>query len=139
MPDLPLNRSAEGGLWSAKTSFGLCDQGNLFIADMNNNRVRKVAPNGTISTVAGNGIAGYSGDSDSAAAAQLNNPRGVAVDTSGNLYISDANNNRIRKVATNGIISTVAGSGASSFSGMPFPSTSVEVSTTGRFSGVHRG
>jgi trimeric autotransporter adhesin len=82
--------------------------GNLFIADIQNNRIRKVA-NGTITTVAGNGTGGFSGDNGPAASAQLALPNAVAADASGNLFIADEVNNRIRKVA-NGIISTVAGS-----------------------------
>ena len=89
--------------------------GNLFIADANNNRIRKVDTSGIISTVAGNGIAGFSGDGGQATSAQLNNASGVAVDASGNIFIAD--NNRIRKVNTSGIISTVVGNGVGGFSG----------------------
>ncbi len=85
--------------------------GNLFIADIQNNRIRKVAADGTITTVAGNGTSGFSGDNGSAGSAQLALPNAVAVDASGNLFIADELNNRIRKVtAANGTISTVAGS-----------------------------
>jgi len=88
--------------------------GNLYIADTSNNRIRKVAAgSGTILTVAGNGAHGFSGDGGSATAALLAFPTGVAVDASGNLYIADSENHRIRKVAAvSGIISTVAGNGA---------------------------
>ena len=91
--------------------------GNLYIADRSNNRIRKVAANGIITTVAGNGSSGYSGDGATATNASLNLPYGVAVDSSGNLYIADTDNERIRKVAANGIITTVAGKGASGYSG----------------------
>ena len=92
--------------------------GNLYIADMNNQRVRKVAAGtGIITTVAGNGVAGYSGDGAVATAAQLYYPTSVAVDGIGNLYIADRYNHRIRKVATNGIISTVAGTGTAGVGG----------------------
>ncbi len=84
--------------------------GNLFIADDYNQRVRKVGTNGIITTVAGNGIAGYSGDGGRAVLAELNYPSGVVVDTFGNLFIVDFDNDRIRRVDTNGIITTVAGS-----------------------------
>ena len=87
--------------------------GNLFIADSINNRIRKVGTNGIITTVAGNGTAGYSGDGGAATNAELNDPSGVAVDATGNLFIADDDNNRIRKVGTNGIITTVAGNGTS--------------------------
>ncbi len=93
--------------------------GNLYIADSGNNRIRKVsASSGMITTVAGSGTAGFSGDGASASAAALNVPSGLAVDTSGNLYIADTSNHRIRKVAAgSGIITTVAGSGMAGFSG----------------------
>jgi sugar lactone lactonase YvrE len=87
--------------------------GNLYIADTYNSRVRKVNTNGIITTVAGNGTAGFSGDGGNATSASLNYPFGITTDSSGNLYIADTRNNRIRKVNTNGIISTVAGKGPS--------------------------
>jgi len=87
--------------------------GNLYIVDTGNNRIRKVETNGVISTVAGTGTSGYSGDAGAATEAQLSSPSGVAVDSSGNLYIVDRGNNRIRKVDTKGVISTVAGGGSS--------------------------
>lgn len=91
--------------------------GNLFFADYNNNRVRKVDTNGIITTVAGNGTNGYSGDSGAATNAMLGLPYDVAVDTAGNLFIADYSNNRIRRVDTNGLITTVAGNGNYSYSG----------------------
>jgi len=91
--------------------------GNLFIADLYNHRIRKVGTNGIITTVAGNGIYGYSGDGGPATNAALYNPSGVAVDALGNLYIADTYNQRIRKVATNGVITTMAGKGAAGYSG----------------------
>ncbi|MBI6545553.1 MAG: hypothetical protein HY692_02090, partial [Cyanobacteria bacterium NC_groundwater_1444_Ag_S-0.65um_54_12] len=91
--------------------------GNLYIADYNNHRIRKVDTGGIITTVAGDGIDGYSGDGGAATSAQLWFPYDVAVDGAGNLYIADTYNNVIRKVATNGIISTVAGTGNWGYSG----------------------
>ena len=91
--------------------------GNLFIADENNQRIRIVNTNGIITTVAGNGSTSYSGDGGLATSASLNYPLGVAVDAVGNLFIVDELNQRIRKVNTNGIITTIAGNGSSSFSG----------------------
>ncbi len=85
--------------------------GNMFIADTNNNRVRKVSPGGIVSTVAGGGTKGFGGDGGPATSAQLNNPLGLAVDAAGNLFIADSFNNRIRKVTPDGVISTVAGNG----------------------------
>ena len=96
--------------------------GNLYIADYDDNRIRKVS-NGVITTVAGNGTAGFSGDNSSATSASLQSPSGVAVDISGNLYIADSGNNRIRKVS-NGVITTVAGDGIAGFSGDYGPATS---------------
>jgi Beta-propeller repeat len=91
--------------------------GNLFIADYLNQRIRKVSTNGIISTVAGNGIAGYSGDDIQATNSRLNYPTSVAVDSIGNLYIADAFNRRVRMVNTNGVIWTIAGNGIGGFSG----------------------
>ncbi|GJQ58203.1 MAG: hypothetical protein SCALA701_10040 [Candidatus Scalindua sp.] len=91
--------------------------GNLYIADRNNNRIRKVDATGVITTAAGNGAYGYSGDGGPADAAQLYNPSGVSVDVIGNLYIADYNNHRIRKVDTAGVITTVAGTGTRDYSG----------------------
>jgi len=101
--------------------------GDLFIADTYNNRVRKVTPSGVISTVAGNGIQGYSGDGGAATSAQLYYPYSVAVDAAGNLFIADFENNRIRKVTPGGVISTVAGNGTAGFSGDGGPATSAQL------------
>ncbi len=87
------------------------NSGNTYIADTNDNRVRKVAADGTISTIAGTGVAGFFGDGGASAGAQLNNPRGLVLDASGNLYIADTNNRRIRKIDGSGNITTVAGNG----------------------------
>ena len=93
--------------------------GNLYIADSSNQRIRKVAAgSGIITTVAGNGSYGFSGDGGAATAAGLSSPHGVALDTAGNLYIADTYNQRIRKVAAgSGVITTVAGNGSEGFSG----------------------
>jgi len=91
--------------------------GNLYIADNGNYRIRKVSAKGIISTVAGNGQGGFSGDFGPATEAALYSAGGVAADGSGNLYIADLGNYRIRKVSANGIISTVAGNGVAGFSG----------------------
>ena len=86
--------------------------GNLYIADSGNHRIRKVTPQGTISTYAGTGTPGFAGDGGQAASATLNLPRGVALDAAGNLFIADTNNNCIRKVTPGGLITTVAGAAA---------------------------
>jgi len=101
--------------------------GNLYIADRDNDRIRKVTSGGIISTVAGTGAWGYSGDGGAATDAQLYAPRGVAVDSSGNLYIADFDNHRIRKVTSSGIISTMAGTGAFGYSGDGGAATSAQL------------
>jgi sugar lactone lactonase YvrE len=97
--------------------------GNLFISDSGNHRIRKVTPGGVITTVAGNGVAGFGGDGGPATAAQFDTPYGVAVDAAGNLYIADYGNSRVRRVTTGGVISTVAGSGALGRTGDGGPAT----------------
>jgi Bacterial Ig-like domain (group 3)/Abnormal spindle-like microcephaly-assoc'd, ASPM-SPD-2-Hydin/NHL repeat len=104
--------------------------GNLYIADLGNNAIRKVTPGGTITTVAGNHSLGfgYSGDGGPATSAQLNSPAGVAVDRAGNLYIADTLNDVIRKVTTDGTITTIAGSfGSEGLGGASGPATSVSL------------
>jgi sugar lactone lactonase YvrE len=100
--------------------------GNLFIADQMNARIRKVTPDGVISTVAGNGTYGYSGDGGPATSAQIYNPLGVTVDTAGNLFFADNGNGRVRKVTPGGMINTVAGNGIQGFSGDGGPATSAQ-------------
>jgi uncharacterized protein (TIGR03437 family) len=99
--------------------------GNLYIVDGFDNRVRKVS-NGVITTVAGDGVPGFSGDNGPATSAELNEPGGIAADSAGNLYIADSDNNRIRKVS-NGVIVTVAGNGTPGYSGDGGPATSAEL------------
>ena len=100
--------------------------GNLYIADTENYRIREVS-NGVITTVAGNGLlTSFSGDGGAATSAQMYSPQGVAVDSSGNVYIADTNNNRVRMVS-NGVITTVAGTGTQGFSGDGGPATSAEL------------
>ena len=100
--------------------------GNIYIADQYNHRIRKVTVStGIISTIAGTGTSSYSGDNGAATSAALSYPRGVGLDTAGNVYIADGGNHRIRKVTiSTGIITTFAGTGASSYSGDNGPATS---------------
>ena len=91
--------------------------GNLYFADYSNHVIRKVDTNGVITTVAGTGGEGYSGDGGAATSAELNNPADVVIDSDGNIYIADADNYRIRKIAPNGVITTLAGTGDYGYSG----------------------
>jgi serine/threonine-protein kinase len=93
------------------TGLALGPDGGLYVSDTNNSCVRRIDPNGTITTVAGFGTQGFSGDGGPATAAEHDSPEGLAIDEAGNLYIADQRNNRIRRVDTNGVIDTVAGSG----------------------------
>jgi sugar lactone lactonase YvrE len=113
-------------LWTPQ-AVALDSTGNIFVADASNHRIRKVSTNGLISTVAGVGSLGYSGDGGPATQAQLVGPSGIAVDVAGNLFISDSSNNRVRKVSSNGTITTLAGKGAFGFSGDGGPATSADL------------
>lgn len=125
-----LGSSGDGGPGANATLNMPCavaadSNGNVYISDTLNQRVRRVAADGTITTVAGTGEEGYAGDDGPAVAAHLNSPVGVAVDTAGNVYIADANNNRIRKVrVSDGKITTIAGNGQVGFGGDGGPATS---------------
>ena len=107
-------------------------EGNLYIADTLNDRVRRVDLEGTITTFAGSGVRSFAGDGGPARVAALSLAAGplesagqaLAVDTQGNLYIADADNQRIRRVGLNGVITTVAGSGQAGYSGDGGPATS---------------
>ncbi len=105
--------------------------GNLFIADSAGCRIRRVTPAGIISTVAGKGVLGSSGDGGPATSAQLAYPGGIAVDTAGNLFIADYYNDRIRRVTPWGAISTIAGNGTEGFSGDGGPATSAQLRMPG--------
>jgi hypothetical protein len=89
----------------------ITQSGEIYIADTLNHRVRKIDANGIITTVAGNGKPGFSGDGGPAASAGLKAPLGVTVDHEGNIFIADAHNHRVRKISMSGIISTVIGGG----------------------------
>ena len=107
-----------------------CDrQGNLFIADRENHRVRRVdVATGRITTVAGTGVAGFNGDEQLATAAQLHTPLGVTVDESGNLFIADEGNHRVRRVdAGTGLISTIAGTGVGGYNGDEIASAAAQL------------
>ncbi len=115
--------AATAAILSQPEGIAVDHNGNVYISDADGNRVRKVASNGTISTVAGNGLAGYSGDGGPGALAELAHPYGIAVDSSGVLYIADLGNAVVRKVTSDGNISTFAGGGSTvpgnSLAGLP--------------------
>jgi uncharacterized protein (TIGR03437 family) len=120
--------SGDGGLATSAAlnspeGLAVDSAGNLFIADQGNQRVRKVS-NGIITTVAGNGLAGYAGDGGPATGAELSGPAGMSLDAAGNLYIADRDNNRVRVLLTNGTISTVAGNGSAAWTGDGGPAVS---------------
>jgi sugar lactone lactonase YvrE len=117
--------------------YGVATDGlrNIYVADYGNNRIRKIDTSGIISTVAGNGFGapydgGYSGDGGPANAAELYNPTAVVLDKLGNIYIADAENSRIRMVNTNGIISTIAGTGVYGVAGDGGSATAAEIGNT---------
>ena len=109
------NGPATSATLNGPAGIAVDSSGNLYIADSANNRIRMVS-GGIITTVAGDGTAGFSGDGGPATSAALNQPTGVAVDSKGNLFIADTNNNRVREVS-NGVIGTIAGEGAFGFGG----------------------
>lgn len=114
------------GMWAPQGLAVHRATGATYYSDTQNNAVRKIV-NGTVTTVAGLGRdeAGYSGDGGPAAEARLNYPKGIAIDRDGNLYISDAGNNVIRKVS-DGVITTIAGTGQSGYSGDGGPATDAQ-------------
>jgi len=123
---------ATDAMLNAPYATALDAAGNLYIADSDNNRIRElIKATGDIVTVAGNGTAGFAGDGAAAGdpSVELNNPRGLAVDASGDLFIADAFNNRVREiVAATGQIVTVAGTGAAGFNGDNIPATAAQLS-----------
>ena len=108
----------------------LDSQGDIFIADCNNSEIREVnAKTGVITTVAGTGTAGYSGDGSQATRAELNDPRSVVIDSQGDILIPDSGNNRVREVnATTHVITTIAGDGFAGYSGDNDPATDASLS-----------
>ena len=102
-------------------------QGNLYISDTGNHRIRRLTPNFTITTLAGSGEPGYSGNQGDALAAKLDTPVGIAVDARGNVYFGDTNNHRVRKIDRNGVISDYAGNGQAGNSGDGGPATAARL------------
>jgi sugar lactone lactonase YvrE len=124
------NGPATSAELSDPVGIALDSAGNLFIADNINNRIRMVNTGEIITTVADNGTGGYNGDGIPATTAELSNPTGVALDSSGNLYIADQANNRIREVnKSTGLIATVAGTGTGAYNGDEITATLAELNT----------
>lgn len=101
--------------------------GNVYFADRFNDRLRKINTAGIITTIAGTGTGGYNGDDIAATTAQLNDPFGVAVDIAGNVYVADHSNHRVRMISSLGIITTVAGTGASGYNGDDIAATAAQL------------
>jgi sugar lactone lactonase YvrE len=110
------------------TATGFDQKGNLYVVDTEDIRIRKIDANGTITTLAGNGVYGFQGDNGPAISARFVLPRGVAVDASGAVYVADYQNSRIRKISADGIITTIAGTANTGFSGDGGPATSARLS-----------
>ena len=123
--------SGDGGPATAAgfspTFIALTPDGGYLISDDINDQVRKVAANGTIRTVAGTGVAGFSGDGGPATAAMLLNPQGLLATPDGSFLVADSFNNRVRRVSAAGIITTVAGTGSRGFSGDGGPATRAQL------------
>jgi sugar lactone lactonase YvrE len=117
------NIPSNTAMLSYPTGMTMDSAGNIVFADGGNNRVRRIDPSGIITTIAGNGNAGYSGDGGPAIDATFDQPWGVTYDAAGNLYISDIGNARIRIVDTSGIINTYAGNGTQGYGGDGGPAT----------------
>lgn len=124
--------TGDGGLASSAQLYtpegiSINNSGNLFIAELFNNVIRKINSGTIISTIAGTGTIGYSGDGGLAAVAEFNRPSGIIADTIGNIYVSDFYNHVVRKIDTSGIISTIAGNGSPGNSGDGGPAISAQL------------
>lgn len=108
---------------------GVDTAGNVYVADRDNQVIRKITTGGMIYTVAGTNVSGYGGDGGPATNAQLNFPSGICLDKTGDIFVADLYNNRIRKIDTAGIITTIVGTGASGYSGDGGPATAARINS----------
>jgi trimeric autotransporter adhesin len=122
---------ASNALLASPSGLARDSTGNLYIGDTNNHRIRKITRDGVITTIAGTGTAGFGGDGGHATSAQLLAPTAIALDPNGNVYFADSGNDRIRKIDTNAVISTVAGGGRTGVLTSGIPATSVALSPRG--------
>ena len=120
---IPDGSPASRAYFDAPKGIAFDSANNLYVADRNNNYVRRIQPDGTITTIAGNGSQGYSGDGGPATAATISYPTGITVDGGGNVYFAETFSNRVRRITPNGVISTVAGTGGQGFNGDNRPAT----------------
>ncbi|MBN98648.1 MAG: hypothetical protein CME16_05285, partial [Gemmatimonadetes bacterium] len=120
---------ADSILYKLRSPKGMAfDQtGVTYVADTANHRILKIIPSGQISILAGNGSPGFAGDGGPASDARLNSPANLSLDASGNLYIADTGNHRIRKIDASGLISTTAGNGDADFNGDAGPATAASL------------
>lgn len=121
------NGPAASAQLSYPQAVAIDNNGNVYIADTNNFKIRKVTSGGTITTIAGNGTAGYTGDNGAATSATITRVKGIAVDNNGNVYIADSDNSVVRKIS-GGTITTIAGTGVSGYSGDNGPATNAKLS-----------
>jgi sugar lactone lactonase YvrE len=116
-PSFSLTSGGLSASFNLPTSVAVDDTGNVYVADLGNNMIRKITPSGVVSTVAGNGSRGFF--NGTALQSEFAGPRGVAIDKSGNIYVADAGNNMIRMISPAGVVSTLAGTGVTGFANGP--------------------
>ena len=112
--------------FAAPTDLPLDESGNVYVSDWRSRRSRRIDAEGVITTIAGTGVRGFGGDGGPATEAQFAAPRGLAVDGSGNLYVADSGNHRIRRIDAEGVITTIAGTGVRGFGGDGGPATEAQ-------------